>query len=108
MIWLLLVPASAVLCLTALLSYSPAARAAWWFLWLLPALGAANVIVWCWACRRAADNRQLFSLSVAWDVVGIVAYSALPLIVFGIRLSPVAWCGLGLVVAGAFLVKWGG
>lgn len=106
--WALLPAAAAALALGAWLSYHPAARAAWWFPAALAALWAGNALLWAWACRLAATDRELFRYSVAYDAATVAAYSVLPLAAFGVRPTPAAWAGLGLVVAGACLVKWGG
>lgn len=108
MIFLLLLPVAVALSATALLSYGDSTRRTWWFLWLAcPGLAWCNATLWGLACRWASDKRELFTLSVAWDVVTILAFTALPLVAFGVRLGPVAWAGLVMVGAGAVLVKVG-
>jgi uncharacterized membrane protein len=106
--WALLPFALVSLCLGSWLSYHKAFKASPWFPAIMAGLFVANGLLWSWMCRRAADGRELFSVSIAYDAITIVAYSVLPLAVFGVRLTPAAWVGFGLVVAGACLVKWGG
>lgn len=89
------------------LSYHPTHKAATWFPWALAGLAVANGLLWSWAARHAGDNRTLFNLSMGWDAVTILSYSVLPLVAFGVRLSPLAWVGLVLVVVGSLLVKMG-
>src|SRR5262245_14602500 len=107
--FLLIVPAAIVFSAMAVMSYAESTRQAGWFVWLVgPALGALNLLRWCLACKWSSDHRSILSLSYAWDAVAIVAYSVLPLWLFGIRLGPVAWAGLVMVVVGAVMVKVGG
>lgn len=106
--WVALIPAALVLFAGSWLSYQKAFKATGWFPWCVVALYVANGWLWAWAARRAETDRQLYSVSVAWDVVTLAAYNVLPLIAVGVRLTPQAWAGLVMVVAGACLVKWGG
>jgi multidrug transporter EmrE-like cation transporter len=105
--WLALIPAAASLFVGAWLSYQKDLRACWWFPWAFVALMVCNGLTWAWMARRAVDDRQLFTISIAWDVLTITAYNLMPLVLLGVRLSPVAIGGVCLVVAGACLVKWG-
>ncbi len=106
--WLALLPAAVVLCLGSWLSYQTAFKATPWFPRTMILLYVANGWLWAWACRRTESDRQLYSVSVAWDVVTLAAYNILPLVVVGVRLTPTAFAGFVLVVVGACLVKWGG
>lgn len=105
--FLVLLPAAVVLGASSWLSYQSPARASAWFLPAMTAFSAVNGLLWGLASRAAASDRQLYSVSVAWDVVTLSMYNLLPLLVCGVRLSPTAACGVGLVVLGACLVKWG-
>jgi hypothetical protein len=103
-----LIPAAFLLmCVSAAMSYSERCKAAGWFVWASVGLGVCNCLLWATAARWTADRRELYSVSVAWDVAVIVAYSVLPLVALGVQLSPVAWAGFGMVCVGAILVKGG-
>lgn len=106
--FLVLLPAAAVLGASSWLSYQAAHRPAAWFLPAMAGFSAVNGLLWGLASRWSATDRQLYSVSVAWDVVTLTAFNLLPLVACGVRLSPTAACGVGLVVLGACLVKWGG
>lgn len=105
--FLVLVPAGAVLAASSWMSYQSAARPAAWFLPAMAAFSAVNGLLWGLASRLSASDRQLYSVGVAWDVVTLAAFNVLPLVLCGVRLSPAAAGGVGLVVLGACLVKWG-
>lgn len=105
--WIVLIPVAALMAVGGWLSYHPTAKLAGWFPAVLVTLGAANAALWVWAIRLSDGNRQTYSLSIAWDCITILAYSLLPLLAYGVRLSPVACVGVSLVVVGACLVKWG-
>lgn len=103
MIWLLLIPIALVLCLGSWLSY--AHKTAGWYVPVFVAIQVALGLLWCWA-SRTLDARTLYSFGLVWDVLTVAAYSVLPLVLCGVRLSPVAWCGFGLVLIGAVVCKF--
>lgn len=106
--FLLLAPAAVVLAVGSWVSYLTEFKKTAWFPWTMVGLYVANGWLWAVAARLCgADDRRLFSVSVCWDVLTLASYNILPLLVCGVRLSPQALVGVGLVVAGAALVKWG-
>jgi hypothetical protein len=105
--WMALLPASVALFAGAWLSYQKDLRACQWFPWAFVGLMVSNGLTWAWMARRAVDDRQLFTISVAWDVITFTAYNLMPLVLLGVRLSPIVIAGVWLVVMGACLVKWG-
>lgn len=102
--YLILLPAALCLCVSATLAYSRHREAAW-YLWALAGLSAFNGLLWGLGSRLCTDHRQTYSLSVVWDAVTLTAYNVLPLLAFGVRLSPTAWAGFVLVVTGAVLIS---
>lgn len=106
--FLMLAPAAGFLLLSSWLCYQPGLKARPWFLPAVAAMSGANGLLWALAARLSESGRQLYSVSVAWDVLTMAAYNVLPLAVVGVRLSPAGWAGFALVVLGACLVKWGG
>ncbi len=102
--YLFLLPAALCLCLSSGLAYGRHREAAW-FLWAMACLSALNGLLWGFGSRYCVDQRQVYSLSVVWDAVTLTAYNVLPLILFGVRLSPAAWMGFVLVVSGALLIS---
>jgi hypothetical protein len=105
--WWALLPLTLVMAAGAWTSYRPEWKSSPSFVWVMVALCALNGVLWAWAVRRSANDRETYSLAVAWDVITIAAYNLLPLIACGVRLSWTAAGGMVLVVAGACLVKWG-
>lgn len=103
--WVFLLPCAVVMLAGSWLSYS-GHKAAWWFPWSLGALAALNGVLWALAARLS-NTRTLYQLGAAWDGVTVLAYSILPLLAFGVRLTPLSGAGVVLVIAGACLVKWG-
>lgn len=103
----LLPPAVVLMSVGSLLSYSEWANGKWWFPWSIVLIGVVNCLLWSASARWTPDRRELYSVSVAWDVATIAAYSVLPLVASGVRLSPSAWAGFGLVLLGTVLVKRG-
>lgn len=106
--WVALIPLAVVMCAGSWISYDRTFKSSVWFPWCMAGLCVVNGLLWAWVVRQTVDGRQVYSLSVAFDVITIAAYSVLPLVAFGVRLSPVAWAGLAMVVIGAYMVKAGG
>jgi drug/metabolite transporter (DMT)-like permease len=103
-----LIPVAAVLmCCGSWLSYG-ACRQKPWQPFLTGAVACLSGILWGWAAKLADGPRGVFAASCVWDALAIGCWSVLPLVLWGVRLSPVGWAGFALVVIGAFLVKWGG
>lgn len=95
------------MCLGSWLSYRQDLKLLAWFPWAITGISVINGLLWVWV-SRVSTGRTLYSLSIAMDGVTILAYSLLPLILFAhIRLTPLAGLGVGLVILGACLVKWG-
>lgn len=106
--FLMIAFATPFLLLSSWLCYQTHFKPRWWFLPAVALMSCVNGLLWAMAARLSADNRQLFSVSVCWDVLTLAAYNVLPLVVVGVRLTPTAFVGFVLVVTGACLVKWGG
>lgn len=102
--YLFLLPAAVCLCCSSALAYGKY-REASWYLWAMALLSALNGLLWGLGSRFCVDQRQTYSLSVVWDAVTLTAYNVLPLLAFGVRLSPTAWAGFVLVVTGAVLIS---
>lgn len=105
MVWLSLIPVAVLMCAGAWLSFTPM-KQAWWFPYVMSVIAGLNGFLWA-MCARAADIRTIYSLSIIYDSITILAYSVLPLIVFNIRLSATSMFGVALVILGACFVKWG-
>lgn len=99
--------AFAVMCVAAVLSYSERAKAWPWFTWVVVGMGGLTSFLWATAAKWTPERRDVFTLSMMWDVCAIAAYNVIPLVLMGVRLSPLAWVGFGMVVVGAVLVKQG-
>lgn len=105
MLWLILIPTAIVLCAGSLLSYSGDFKTRWWFNPLMIFLFVLAGLLWSWAVRLASDNKQLFVFSVAGDAITIFAYSILPILLFGVKLTVWGWVGFGLVLCGTLILK---
>lgn len=90
----------------AVLSYQETLKARWWFTPAVLSVGLVNCWLWAVAAKWTADRRDLYSVAMVWDVLALAAYNVLPLLVLGVRLTPAAWVGFGLVCVGVALVKW--
>ncbi len=88
--------------------YTPTLRERW--LWLVaPALGLVMHLIWGWWCRTLGSERDIFISGFwYWQVcVTAVPFMILPPILYGVRLSPMAWVGLVLAVGGCTLIYFG-
>ena len=88
--------------------YTPTLRERW--LWLVaPALGLAMHFIWGWWCRSMTTERQIFLNGFwYWQVFAVAIPSTImPPILYGVRLTPMAWTGITLVLVGTTLVYFG-
>lgn len=106
--WLSLIPIAFIMCVGSYLSYQRNIKDSVWFAIAMVILATFNALLWVAAVRWSESQRQLFSISICIDVLTVLAYSVLPLIACGVKLSPTALVGVGLVVVGSALVKFGG
>lgn len=90
----------------AVLSYTPAVRSSPHAVWAFAAVGAASSAVW-FAAIRGADQAAVFRAGLYWDAVAVVVYFLIPAVIAGVSLSPSAWAGACLVLAGCVLVHTG-
>lgn len=104
--YLLLIPQTFLMCLGSYISYDRNLQTRPWFVYVLGLLSLATGTLWAITARLATSPRQLFTLSLVWDCVTVAAYSLLPLLVSGVRLSPVGYLGFLLILLGVGLVKW--
>ncbi len=105
--FLSLIPIGFIMAIGSYLSYQRNIKDSSGFLIVMIALAVSNAVLWVNACRWCDSQRQLYSLSIAIDCVTVISYSVLPLLVCGVRLSPIAIVGVIMVVTGAILVKFG-
>jgi uncharacterized membrane protein len=100
------VPVTAVLLtIGAWASYSTFNKSPW-YLVMMCGLGLCGALTWGLSCRWAGDDaRTIYSISMACDALTILVYSLVPLLAFGVRLSPTAWFGLMFVILGTLMVK---
>ena len=74
---------------------------------LVVASGFVTAILWAVAVKYAKTPEELFVVSCVWDVILILAYTALPFLAGLIELSLGQCVGLGLLGMGLVLVKMG-
>lgn len=107
MAWLTLLPVAALCTAGAWLTYAADLRERGWYSWAFAALAAGVGWLYGWAMRHTAGDRDAFALSFVWDVLVTAVYVVVPCLWFGVRVSPLGWCGLGLAVVGVVLLKAG-
>jgi hypothetical protein len=107
--WLLLIPGFAVFCLGSFYSYSRAMREHWSYLPVFVALMVIGGFIWVAASKKLGAGedhvKQIMLFSLAWDVIMIVAYYALPLIFKGEGFNWQAYAAAVVTVAGIFWFK---
>ena len=107
--WLLLIPGFAVFCLGSYYSYSRTMREHWSYLPVFVALMVIGGFIWVFASRALGKDedhvKKIMLFSLAWDVIMIVAYYALPLICKGQGFSWQAYAAAALTVGGIFWFK---
>ena len=106
--WLSLIVAFVVCATGAVLTYRPGVKDQAWFPWAMAGLSVGGGLCYGLAVRYCRSAGEVFVLSVAWDVVAAVVYVGVPVLLFGLRVSALGWCGLLLAAAGVVLLKVGG
>ena len=101
----LLLPAFFICCVGSWLSYTDA-KSRSGAPYLFGCLAAACGVLWGFAVRGASPA-QVMALSVIYDGLMVLAYYALPLVLLDVRPTWNVYAGLGLVVFGMILAKWG-
>lgn len=91
--------------LIAYISYSPVIKSSPWF-YPLGLTGAliANLL-WLWISKTESVASNLAIKGIFWDVMLTLVYLAIPLLLFGVRLSNVQIFGILLILTGLIMVK---
>lgn len=78
--------------------------------YLLAALGFSVIsnILWVSLARKLSDQKEIFKYGFYWDTSTYLPIILIPLIFFGMKQSPLAWFGVGLIVIGVILLRVGG
>lgn len=105
--WLSLIAAVALCSAGAVLTYGPGVKDHPWYPWAMSGLSVCGGLVYGFAARGCRTDGETFALSVAWDVVAAAVYVLVPVAAFGLRLTPLGWCGLAVAVVGVVGLKCG-
>ena len=78
--------------------------------YLLTALvfSVVSNILWVSLARKLSDQKEIFKYGFYWDTSTYIPIILIPLFFFGMRQSPLAWCGVGLIIIGVILLRVGG
>lgn len=106
--WFLLAPVFLVFTLGAWASYSDKWRDSVWFFPTVAGTGFVCSVLWYLASRALACKELIFTYSLVWDSLMMVAYYVLPLLVMGVRPGPGVMLGGALIVSGMLVIKLGG
>lgn len=106
--WLSLIPIAFIMCVGSYLSYQRNIKDSVWFAIAMVILATFNALLWVAAVRWSESQRQLFSISICIDVLTVLAYSVLPLVVLGVKLTTPSMVGVVMVIVGSIIVKFGG
>lgn len=78
--------------------------------WYVPAgLGLALLCngLWLWLTKLTPRHQDIAFWAIVWDVSLVVAQISVPVLFFGLRLTPIAWGGLAMAIGGLVLMKVG-
>lgn len=103
--WALIILVAPLLCAGSFLSYRKEWAESPWFPPVFILLQVVAGLIWVLAVR-VSTPRTLFSFGLTWDVLTVAAFSVLPLVLCGVRLSPLGWFGFLLAILGGALVIW--
>lgn len=103
--WLSLIVVAGLCAVGAGMTYKPGFKDHPAYPWLMACLSVCGGLCYGVSVRYCRSPGEVFAVSVAWDVVAAAVYVAVPVLVFGLRLPPLGWVGLGLAAAGVGLLK---
>lgn len=103
--WLSLIAVALLCSAGAGMTYAPGVKDRPWYPWAMAGVSVCGGLVYGFAARHCRSDGEVFALSVAWDVVAAAVYVALPVALFGLRLPPAGWFGLGLAAVGVVILK---
>jgi len=63
-------------------------------------------LIWIYISKITADSSRVIIYGTIWDVIITASTIAVPILMFGTRLSNYAWLGLALIIIGLFILKF--
>lgn len=78
------------------------------YIWLM-GIGCPAIAdtIWIYLAKRLGNNQDIFFYSFSWEIVYKILVIAVPALFFGLRLAPISYAGLILIIAGGLLLKMG-
>ena len=71
------------------------------------AIGAVQSANWCLILKISESEKDLFAMSLCWEVLQSIVFLAVPIIFFGVRLNTVNGAGVALLLAGMLCCRLG-
>ena len=76
-----------------------------WFLGIC--CPAVADVIWIYLAKKVNENNQIFLYSISWEIVYKIIVISIPVLFFGLKLTPLSYAGLLLMLIGGILIKMG-
>ena len=94
------------LCGQAYLSFNDSFQDKWYYFPLGILLNACGAFLWFYIAK-ITTGKETFIAAVIWDAMSAFAFFGLPLLLFGVKLTPLTTLGLVFGAIGITLMKLG-
>jgi multidrug transporter EmrE-like cation transporter len=92
-------------CIQAWISYNPTLKASLWYFPLGLVISNITALSWMYLAKHIQDPNQVYSTGMIWDGLIVVSFYLVPLAFFSVKMNPISFLGIGLVLIGTVLVK---
>lgn len=65
----------------------------------------ANTL-WIWLAKNTSESVKLMFYAMTWDAITTAVSIGIPVLVFGARLPPLGWVGMGMAIVGLSVVRY--
>lgn len=103
--WTIIGIAALIYAISAIMNFSPTLRNSSWFYPMSITLSLATTLLWAYLARILDDKDKIFIATIFWDIAVHGTFLIIPIVMFNVKLNPMAWLGILLVIVGFVLIK---
>lgn len=74
-------------------------------IWLGLFFAVGANLLWILLSKNTDKKETLFFYALVWDSIVVISSIGVPMLLFGLRLQPIGWMGLIMLLSGLTLVK---
>ncbi len=104
---ILVLSAAAIYSIPVVATYSEKVRQSY-YIWILGiCCPAVADIIWIYVAKKINDNSQIFLYSISWEIFYKIVVISVPVLFFGLKLTPLSYFGVFLMLLGGIFIKIG-